>query len=171
MTATLDDLATRLAVLEAVNAIKELKSRYWRSVDRQNLAAVRACLVADGAVIDMEGVPPVADREAFIKVIEVQGCRPGFYTMHSGQNPIIRLTGPDRAEGIWDAFFTGIDVGQRITIQLTGEYNDVYVRQDGNWLIQVQKFRQTSLLIQAVAEDGSSKVVTFGLPDAAVFAK
>jgi hypothetical protein len=170
MTATLSDLESRLAALEHINEIKELKARYWSSVDRQRLDAVRACFVEHGAIIDMEGIPPCSDREDFIKVMTAQGGKPGFHSMHSGQNPIITLTGPDTATGVWDAFFVGIDMAQRLTIQLSGEYNDVYVRAGGRWLIQVQKFRQTSLLIQNIAEDGSPTVVSFGLPDPGVFA-
>jgi hypothetical protein len=45
------------------------------------------------------------------------------------------------------------------------------VLRNGRWYIKTQKFRQTSLLIKKVAEDGSEKIVTFGMPDGKVFDK
>jgi len=75
------------------------------------------------------------------------------------------------AEGIWDAFFIGIDVGDRLTYQLSGQYTNRYILRNGRWYIQTQHFRQTSLLVQKIAEDGSPTVVTFGLPDPSVFGK
>ena len=171
MTASLSDLEARLIAMEHVNAIKELQSRYWTCVDRQKLDTVRDCFVATGAVIDMQGVPPCHDREDFIKVLKANGGKPGFHSLHTGNNPSIKLTGPDTANGFWDAFFVGIDVGDRLTYQLSGEYNNKYVLRDGRWYIQTQHFRQTSLLVQKIAEDGSPTVLTFGLPDPSVFDK
>jgi len=171
MTATLAELEARLLELEHTNAIKELQSRYWTSVDRQRLDTVRDCFVETGAVIDMEGVAPCKDREDFIKVLKANGGKPGFHSLHTGNNPFIMLTGPDTAEGRWDAFFIGIDVGDRLTYQLSGEYNNKYVLRDGRWYIQTQRFRQTSLLVQNIGGDGAPKVLTFGLPDPSVFDK
>ena len=63
------------------------------------------------------------------------------------------------------------DVADRLTYQLTGQYDNRYVKRNDRWYIQVQKFRQTSLLIKKIAEDGSEKVITFGLPDSKLFDK
>jgi hypothetical protein len=171
MTASPLELEQRLATLEHVNAIKELQARYWTSVDRQRLDIVRDCFVDEGVVIDMEGVPPCHDREDFIRVLKTNGGKPGFHSLHTGNNPAISLTGPDTANGFWDAFFIGIDVADRLTYQLSGEYNNRYVLRDGRWLIQTQHFRQTTLLVQKIGEDGSAQVLTFGLPDPSVFDK
>jgi hypothetical protein len=171
MAVTLADLEARLTAMEHVNAIKELQSRYWHNVDRQQLDAVRDCFVESGVTIDMQGVPPCDTREDFIKVLKANGGKPGFHSLHTGNNPFITLKSATTAEGIWDAFFIGIDVGDRLTYQLSGEYNNKYVLQNGRWYIETQRFRQTSLLVQRIGEDGSPKVVTFGLPDDGVFDK
>jgi hypothetical protein len=168
---SLPELEARIIALEHINAIKELQYRYWHGADRQLLEEVRDCFLETGAVIDMEGVPPCAGREDFIKVLKANGGKPGFYTLHTGNNPFIKLTGAVAATGLWDAFFVGIDVGDRLTYQLTGQYDNKYTLRNGRWYIQTQRFRQTSLLIQKIAEDGAPTVVTFGLPDAKVFDK
>jgi hypothetical protein len=67
--------------------------------------------------------------------------------------------------------FVGVDVADRLTYQLVGRYENRYVKRNDQWKIQVQKFRQTSLLIKKIGEDGTEQVVTFGKPDPAVFDK
>jgi len=169
--ASLSELEARIVALEHINAIKEVQYSYWHNVDHQNLDAVRDCFIENGAVIDMQGVPPCTTREDFIKVLKAQGGKPGFYSLHTGNNPHIKIVGAVHAEGTWDALFVGIDVGDRLTYQLTGRYENRYVYRNYRWHIQVQKFRQTSLLIKKIGEDGKETVVTFGLPDDKVFDK
>jgi len=168
---SLPDLEARIVALEHINAIKELQYRYWHSVDRQQLDDVRECFLEVGAVIDMEGIPPCSDREDFIKVLKAQGGKPGFYSLHSGHNAFVKLTGAVQAEGVWDAFFVGIDVGDRLTYQLTGQYTNKYILRNYRWYIQIQHFRQTSLLIKKIGDDNKETILTFGKPDPQVFDK
>ena len=171
MSSNVTQLEARVVALEHLNAIRELQYRYWHSVDRQLLDDVRDCFVDNGVTIDMEGVPPCKDRDDFIKVLKANGGKPGFYSLHTGKNPFVKITGAVHAEGVWDAFFVGIDVPDRLTYQLTGQYNCGYVLRNGRWYIQRQVFRQTSLLINKLDENGAPKAVTFGLPDPKVFDK
>ncbi|HSB97923.1 MAG TPA: nuclear transport factor 2 family protein, partial [Spongiibacteraceae bacterium] len=57
----------RLRNVEDSMAIRDLKTRYWSNLDRQQLEVVRACLTAD-ARIDMEGVA-CRRRDEFIDYI------------------------------------------------------------------------------------------------------
>jgi len=169
--ATLSELETRLTALEHINAIKEVQARYWLSVDRQRLDDVRDCFVETGAVIDMEGIQPCNDREDFIQRLKANGGKTGFLSLHAGQNPVIRLTGEAEAEGRWDMIFLAVDTADRLTYQLTGEYNNRYVLRNGRWYISVQRFRQTALLLHRIGEDNRPSVLTFGLPEANAFDK
>lgn len=162
MTEELKALSRRIQALEDISAIKELKAAYWTNLDRQRFDDVRDCFLPKGAVIDMEGVPRCNDREDFLKIVQTQGGKPGTYNMHHGHNARIKMTGPDTAEGMWDSFFYGIDVGTRVTIQLSGEYNDVYVREGGRWWIKTLRFRQTSFMMQTIDEKGQPTVVSLG---------
>jgi hypothetical protein len=162
-------LAQRVAALEDVAAIKDLKYNYWNHLDGYRLDQVRDCFVAKGALIEMEGIPRCEDREAFVQIAKEQGGRPGMYNMHHGHNARITLTGPDTAAGKWDSYYYGIDVNTRTTIQLSGEYDDVYVREGGRWWIKTLRFRQTSIMMQKVDENGQIKVVSLGTPDPNAF--
>ncbi|WP_114953033.1 nuclear transport factor 2 family protein [Sphingosinicella terrae] len=175
-TERLEALERRLRKLEDIEAIRQLKSHYWTSLDRRQLEAVRACF-ADDASIDMEGVPKVDGPEAFIDFVRRAGAAPGAFNMHSGQNPRITLTGENEAEGLWDQFFLSVmappswqwGFAERLTIQLTGEYRDRYVRGAQGWLIREMRFRQTSFLMSRVGEDGIARVLSSGRSDGSAF--
>lgn len=169
MEVSLEGLERRLRALEDINAIKDLKARYWRACDRQKPEDVRACFAPAKAVVDYEGFPLLEERDAFVALYSKLGCRPGVMDMHHGQNPIITMTGPDSATGLWDIFYFGIDLEARTTVQLAGEYQDVYAKIDGQWLIQKTRFRQTSFLMQAIDKDGQSKCLSLGTQSAAAF--
>ena len=73
MEPSIAELVRRVETLEHINAIKDLKSRYWASADRQLLDEVRDCYLPKGAVVDFQGVPLCKDREEFIAVLKAQG--------------------------------------------------------------------------------------------------
>jgi hypothetical protein len=163
----IEALEQRLREVEDSIAIRELKNRYWYSLDRLKLEEVRACLTAD-ARIDMEGVA-CHRRDEFIDYVRRASGRDGLFNLHAGQNPRIAITGGDSAEGRWDVLFTSIDVGARLTIQMTGEYADTYVRRDGRWLIDSLVFHQTSFLMQRIDERGVPQLLSLGRSNGAAF--
>lgn len=163
----IEAIARRLRDVEDCLAIRDLKARYWCQLDRRDLEGVRNCLTVD-ARIDMEGVAHTS-RDEFIDYVARASGRAGVFNLHAGQNPRIAITGADRAEGQWDALFTSIDAGERLTIQMTGEYLDTYVRRDGRWLIDGLAFRQTSFLMQRIDEHGVPQVVSLGRNNTAAF--
>jgi hypothetical protein len=158
----LQRLRTRLECLEAVEAIRRLKHRYLRACDRQRPDDVRACFVTDGAVIAYEGFPEFADREDFVRIYAQMGCRPQIVDMHHGQNPDISLAGENRATGLWDIYYFGIDLATRTATQLAGEYLDQYECVEGSWLIRSTRFRRTSVLSYSVSADGALQCVEMG---------
>ena len=89
--------------------------------------------------------------------------------MHHGQNPRIRMTGANEAEGLWDVYFASVDTVDRTTIQMSGGYVDRYVYQDGRWWIASTQFRQTSFLMQKFDEKGVPSVVSLGDADEHAF--
>jgi hypothetical protein len=163
----LQDIEQRLREVEDVLAIRDLKTRYWCGLDRLQLESVRACLTK-AAHIDMEGVA-CHGRDEFIDYVQRASNRDGLFNLHAGQNPRIARTGIDSAEGRWDVLFTSIDVGARLTIRMTGEYFDTYVRREGQWLIDSLEFRQTSFLMQRIDERGVAQVVSLGRSNDAAF--
>jgi hypothetical protein len=162
-----ESLAARLARLEDIQAIETLKARYLRACDRKDPAVVRACFTGD-AVIDYEGFPLFTDPEAFVAVFEEWGCKPTIIDMHHLQNPIVELTGPDTARGWFDLFFFQIDTEAKRHTQLAVNYDDDFVRTDGQWRIARSVSRRMSMLVREVDGDALERVLVAGRSDSAL---
>ena len=170
MAATIEQLEQRLQALEDINAIKELKARYFRACDRKQPDTMRDCFVEKGALIEADGFPPFNDREGWVALFtELAVKNPNVMDMHHGQNPQITLTGPDTATALWDLNFCQVNVKERTIVNLAGEYRDEYVRHNGRWWISAQRFRQTSFQMRVVDADGQAKIVALGKPPQAGF--
>jgi hypothetical protein len=157
------DTAERLA---AADAIRNTKATYWYAMDTKDWDRLAAVFTAD-AIFDMRGerahstgtplsaLPPIAQSIAegdpavtvggsaiagFIRSVVVD-----WVTVHHGAAPIIDVTGPDQAQGIWP-FFDFIDDG-RHALRGYGHYHETYRKVDGRWLI-------ASLVITRLRTDG-----------------
>ena len=147
----------RIAALEADRDIRDLKSRYLRACDMKDHQTVRDCFTED-ARIRFEGFPDFDNPDDFVAIYRQFGCQPGIFDMHHGANGAIRLTGPDRAEGVWSLYFHNINLAAQTLTQLGVRYEDTYVRSDGRWLIaESASFRQ-SVLVQSVDGEGRTTI-------------
>lgn len=166
MELTLESLAARIAALEDIEAIRQLKARYLRGCDLKQPDVVRDTLLPRGAVIAYEGFPAFDDREGFVEVFTAMGCQPGVHDIHHATNSEIALTGPDSATGKWSLNFRSIIMAQRSVISMGVEYEDRYVRKDGRWWIAETRSHRTGCLIETVDEAGQPTVVVMGDPPA-----
>lgn len=159
-----EPLEERVARLEDTRAIEALKARYLRACDRKQPEAVRACFT-DDAVIDYEGFPLFTDPDAFVALFAQWGCKPSVIDMHHLQNPIIELTGRGMARGWFDLFFFQIDIESGRHTQLAVNYDDEFVRCDGQWRIKRSLSRRMSMLVRELGADGSERVLVAGRSD------
>ncbi|WP_150291534.1 nuclear transport factor 2 family protein [Sphingobium estronivorans] len=162
MSVTLESLAARIAALEDINAIRQLKARYLRACDLKQVEDLRDTLAPQGLKLDYQNFPLFTDREAFIALFESMACQGGVYDLHHAGNADIELTGPDEARGRWTLNFRTIILGLRSVTQLVVEYEDVYRRQDGRWWIAESVSRISSMLTEEIAEDGASRYLVWG---------
>jgi hypothetical protein len=130
--------------LADIEAIKQLKARYFRFLDTKQWAELSE-LFTDDLRVEAEGqagdAPTTWDgRDAFIA--SLREFLDGAVTTHHGHTPEIDVTG-DRATGIW-AMFDDLelphgapgDAGQAERHRGTGHYYEEYVRSaDGSWKI------------------------------------
>jgi hypothetical protein len=92
------DVETRVAALEDIEAIKRVKARYWRYMDRKQWAELEQCFVEDAtAEYPRRGVS--SGRAAIVE--RVRKSTETLVTMHHGHNGDIELTGDARARGVW----------------------------------------------------------------------
>jgi hypothetical protein len=148
--------------LLAIERIKKLKARYWYVMDTKDREGMRELFTED-ALFDLRADHAYLngiDAGALAPMEEVAGSDDGvlvggrniadsisgfvadWVTVHQGHAPIIDITGPDTATGIWP-FFDFIDNGSSV-LQGYGHYVDEYRRVDGTWLmhrVQVTRLR------------------------------
>ena len=153
MSIDLEALAARVAALEDINAIRQLKARYLRACDLKQVDDLRDTLLPD-VRLDYQNFPLFTDREAFIAIFEQMACQGGVYDLHHAGNADISLTGPDEATGRWTLNFRTIILATRTVTHLVVDYADVYRRREGRWRIAESVSRINSMMVEEIGEDG-----------------
>lgn len=146
----------------ALEAIKNLKSRYLAAVDNKDWQAMEEIFTSD-AVIDFSGedqyhvghhgmteehLNPVktvviGGAEAAVRIAKAVD---GIVTVHQGHDPQISLTSPLTAKGKW-TLYDQLDYGDEL-MQGYGHYHETYLLKDGRWQI-------ASLLLTRIKVDWS----------------
>ena len=128
-------LEQRIARLEAIEAIRTLKARYFHACDTKQPELVRSCFAPGPIELDYGRVGSFSDREEMLDVFTRLACSEHIVEMHHGQNPQIEITGDDEARATWGLYYYLIDTRQQTATQLGGFYRDGYRRINGEWLI------------------------------------
>ena len=120
-----------------IEAIKQLKARYFRCMDTKEWAGFQVVFASDALMIVPEGGVDLAGNKTIADTIS--GFLQGATTTHHGHMPEIQITGTNTATGIWAMFdyvqFPGADGQSGMGLQGYGHYHEEYVREDGEWKI------------------------------------
>lgn len=131
----------------ARDAIEQLKYRYWRACDAKDPETFRACFVRSGGQLDfgpLGRTDPDTMVGSFrqIALATAADGGPRILDMHHGFMPSIEVqapadggAGPQRATGTWTLQFRQVDRDKGTETLSTGEYSDVYVVEDGRWVM------------------------------------
>lgn len=120
--------------LEEIESVKQLKARYFRTMDTKDWDAMRS-VFTDDVVMDTSaaGGGVVTGADAFIEFL-----RPTLQdtvTVHHGHMPEIEVVGPDQARGVWALQDTILwPDGTRMVGY--GHYHETYRKVGGSWRIQ-----------------------------------
>ena len=121
---------------DGIEAIKQLKARYFRFLDTKEWAALEQLFI-DDATVDMrtEGGKETRTAAAFIETLKSN--LEGVTTVHHGHTPEIELTSPTTATGIWameDELWWPEGAPLR-HMHGFGHYHETYRSVDGGWRI------------------------------------
>ncbi|MGW1029035.1 nuclear transport factor 2 family protein [Streptomyces sp. NPDC002577] len=120
--------------MDDLEAIRQLKARYFRLLDTQEWDAFRDVFAPD-LHIEVEHDPPFVfdERDAYLTAL--QPILAGVRTCHHGHTPEITLTSPDRATGVW-AMEDHVWYPNGATLHGYGHYHETYAKGgDGAWRI------------------------------------
>jgi hypothetical protein len=160
MAVDIDSLERRIAALEDVARIKELKLAYFMNCDLKRPEEVAACFTAD-AVIDYENVGRF-DLAQYLDVYRRFGCRPMQLDAHHAGVPSITMTGLDTAKGVWPLHYVGVDLDARTMRQVNGIYYDEYLRVGWRWLISTTVMRLLSVTVSDIGAEGRVSIRSLG---------
>jgi len=126
--------------LQAREAIRELKARYFRLLDAKDWAAFRELFTAD-AHFDVESFDTIDGADPFVAI--VRHTLAGSRTVHHGHMGEVTLTGAAEARGTWAlADYVEWDSdGERRGIKGYGRYEETYREEDGHWRISSLRLR------------------------------
>ena len=128
--------------LVEIEAIKQLKGRYQRSVDTKDWDLMRSVFAPNAQSVYSDGKYTFDDREAIIKFLQDGlGDPERVQSMHHAHTPEIEITSETTAKGTW--YLEDFVVSQLpsegaphgTVMHGTGIYMDEYVKIDGTWMI------------------------------------
>ena len=116
-----------------IDAIQQLKARYFRTMDTKQWAEMRN-VFADDVIIDTSNAGGSVVRGADAFVAFLQETLADVVTVHHGHMPEIAVTSVTTATGIW-ALQDILIWPNGMRLDGHGHYHDTYVKSDGQWRI------------------------------------
>ena len=140
-------MLTDIERLTAIEDIKQLKARYFRSMDTKDWAGLQA-VFSDTAELDMRGEAADKSKATTELVVGapnimefIRNAVLELTTVHHGHMPEIEITSPTTAKGVWAMedvlrWPAGAAVN---TLQGYGHYHETYRKTEDGWRIQSSK--------------------------------
>jgi len=134
----LRDLKARVRVLEDTEAIKRLKYKYFRCIDKGLWDEIGDCFAEDAVADYIPGLP--LQGRAAIATFFKENIAPAYaMRVHQGHNPEIELTSETTATGHWELDNFMVTAKTNTGIWIGAFYEDQYVKEMGEWRIQRTK--------------------------------
>ncbi len=130
--------------MDDLEAIKQLKARYFRLMDTKQWDAWRDVFTED-AVLQASPDPEERFEGRDEIVAKVSRVLRDAVTVHHGHMPEIEIHG-DTATGVW-AMFDFVEMPQ-LVLHGWGHYHEEYAREDGRWRIRKSRLTRLRLDIQ-----------------------
>ena len=123
--------------LEEIEAIKQLKHRYFRLVDTANWGELAHCFVESATVCYVGGTYRVerSGRSAILEYL-AGAIHAQCISVHQGGHPEIRLLSPTSATGTWYQNDWFLDLRSNTRLSGACLYDDRYVKEAGDWKIE-----------------------------------
>lgn len=123
-----------MTTLDDIEAIKQLKARYFRTMDTKDWTAMRL-VFADDVVVDTTdaGGSVVTGADEFVAFL--RNVIGDVVTVHHGHMPEIEITSPTTATGIW-AMEDMVRMANDTEMHGYGHYHETYEKADGHWRIK-----------------------------------
>jgi uncharacterized protein (TIGR02246 family) len=121
-------------MMDDIEAIKQLKARYFRTMDTKDWSSMRQ-VFTDDVLVDTtaSGGGVVVGADEFIAFL--QPMLQEAVTVHQGHMPEIKITSPSTATGVW-ALEDIIMWPDGTCMRGYGHYHETYKQLEGEWKIE-----------------------------------
>lgn len=127
-----------------LEAIKRLKYKYMRCIDRKLWDELADVFVPDATASYSSGKYAFTGREAILEFLQKSMGSPRFLSSHTVHHPEIELTSPTRAKACWALEDTVLMLDHGMTLHGAALYEDEYLKcDDGKWRIQHTGYSRT----------------------------
>jgi hypothetical protein len=136
--------------VDDIEAIKQLKARYFRTMDTKDWDGMRA-VFTDGVVIDTTaaGGPAITGAGEFVAFL--RETLADAVTVHHGHMPEIELTSATTATGVW-ALQDFIQWPNGVRLHGAGHYHETYEKAGDGWRIASSRLTRLHADITPPAE-------------------
>lgn len=136
--------------MDDLEAIKQLKARYFRTMDTKDWQGMRE-VFCDDVVVDTaaSGGGVVEGADSFMTFL--RNALQDVVTVHHGHMPELELTSSTTARGIW-AMQDLLKWPDGRELRGYGHYHETYERTDGSWRIKTSTL--TRLRMDMTEPDG-----------------
>ena len=131
--------------MDDIEAIKQLKARYFRFMDTKDWDNYATVFAEDAEMRNSPDPEEIFEGRGDI-VAKVSAALVEAKTVHHGHMPEITLTSDTTATGIW-AMDDYVDLPQ-LTLHGWGHYHEEYVKRDGEWQILSSRLTRLRLDIE-----------------------
>jgi hypothetical protein len=133
-----------VAQLADIEAIKQLKARYFRLMDIKDWDAFGDVFTSDAVL--RGGDREVAGRSAIVDYISMMSD--GVRSAHQGFLPEIEMLGAGHASGIWamSDYYEVRGTEPPVGFQGFGHYEDRYALEDGAWRISASRLTRIKIV-------------------------
>lgn len=122
--------------LYQIEAIKQLKYTYLRSLDLNRWDDLAECLAEDVVCWYDSGRHKREGRVAVLEFLQGSSlAKPDNSSLHLVSHPVITIESDDRAVGTWALSDTVIDRSKQTVLRGAAYYRDEYVRTNDGWRI------------------------------------
>ena len=139
----IDELRRDMQRMMDIEAIKQLKHRYFRCIDTANWEELKPGLHADMKTHYMGGGYEfkLANRAEFLATME-QAFHTKAVGRHTGSMPEIDILSDTEATGIWSLYDHFWSMNTDSLTHGTALYWDRYVKEDGRWQIKETTYQR-----------------------------
>jgi uncharacterized protein (TIGR02246 family) len=130
-----------MSALDEIEAIKQLKARYFRCMDTKQWDAFGEVFTDDAQLAASPTDDVFSGRSEIVR--RVSAALREATTVHHGHMPEITLTSADTATGIW-AMYDFVDLPQ-LVLHGWGHYHEEYAKQGGAWRIRRSRLTRLRL--------------------------